>query len=38
MKSNDISPTTRTLQIAYSVPITHGLGYTSAAAQAAIED
>ena len=38
MKSNNISPTTRTLQIAYSVPTTHGLGYASAAAQAAIEE
>lgn len=38
MKSNDILTETRTSQIAYSVPATHGLCYSSTAAQAAIED
>lgn len=38
MKSNDILPKTRISQIAYSVPATHGLCYSSTAAQAAIED
>lgn len=38
MKSSDILPKTRTSQIAYSVPATHGLGYVSTAAQAAIEE
>lgn len=38
MNSNDILPKTRTSQIAYNIPTTHGLSYASAAAQAAIED